>query len=263
MVLIDGHAHLDSKQLFPKVGELLAECDIIVVNASVDYESSLKTLEIARKYERVIPAIGFHPEFVTREDEMPKVLELLQYALEISEVGLDYYWIKDDALRKREVEILAKFLEAGEKLGLPVVLHSRGGNRDLLNLLPSFKVRFAIHAFEGSVKDAKKFVDLGGFISVPPVVVRDKTRTQVVREIDMDYLLTETDSPFMSAEKGSVNKPCEVRRVITHVSQVKGVGEAEVVEKIEENFKRFFNVTKIEELVRKKEEKISNFFSQL
>ena len=260
MVLIDGHAHLDTEELFPIVEDLLAECDIIVVNASVDYTTSLKTVELARKYERVVPAIGFHPEFVTREEEVPKVLGLLQYALEVSEVGLDYYWIKDEALRKKEIEILTEFLEAGEKLGLPVVLHSRGGNRDLLNILPSFKVRFAIHAFEGSVKDAKKFVDLGGFISVPPVVVRDKTRTQVVKEIDLDYLLTETDSPFMSAEKGSVNRPCEVRRVLTHVSQVKGVKEAEVAEKIEENFKRFFNVSQIEELLRKKEEKISNFF---
>mgnify|MGYP001770625889 CR=1 FL=1 len=260
MVLIDGHAHLDTEELLPKVNELLAECDIIVVNASVDYATSLKVIELARKHERVIPAIGFHPEFVTRGEEVPKVLELLQYALEVSEVGLDYYWIKDEALRKKEIEVLTKFLEAGEKLGLPVVLHSRGGNRDLLNLLPSFKVSFAIHAFEGSVKDAKKFVDLGGFISVPPVVVRDKTRTQVVKEIDLDYLLTETDSPFMSAEKGSVNRPCEVKRVIAHVSQVKGVGEADVAEKIEENFKRFFNVSRIEDLLSKKEEKISNFF---
>ena len=258
-MLIDGHAHLDSEELFPKVEEILRECEIIVVNASVDYLSSLKTMELAKRYDNVIPAIGFHPEFVERAEEAEKVLGLLNYALEVSEVGLDYYWIKDESLRKKELEVLSRFLESAEKLNLPVVIHSRGGNRDLLNLLPSYKVTFAIHAFEGSVKDAKRFVDLGGFISLPPIIARDKTRATVAKEIDLGYLLTETDSPFMAAEKGAINRPCEVRKVIDTISSLKGIERSEVERAIEENFKRFFKVSSMKELIEKKRKKLNDF----
>ena len=128
-MLFDGHAHIDSEEFKGKVEDVVNECNVIVFNASVDFDSSIKTLELASRIDNLFPALGFHPEFVEKSDEVPKVLDLLDFALEVSEVGLDYYWIKDKNLIMKEIEILKNFLEQAEKRNLPVVLHSRGGNK--------------------------------------------------------------------------------------------------------------------------------------
>ncbi|PVU73565.1 hydrolase TatD [Sulfolobales archaeon SCGC AB-777_J03] len=258
-MLFDGHAHIDSEEFKGKVEDVINECNIIVFNASVDFDSSIKTLELASRVDNLFPALGFHPEFVKKSDEVPKVLDLLDFALEVSEVGLDYYWIKDRNLMMKEIKILKNFLEQAEKRNLPVVLHSRGGNRDLLDLLPSYKVRFAIHAFEGSTKHARAFVDLGGYISVPPILVRDKVRAEAVKAVDLAYLLTETDSPFMGSEKGEVNRPCNVIKAIQKIAEIKGMKTEDVEAEIEKNAKRFLGVSDWFELREKKREKIENY----
>ncbi|MBP1358020.1 MAG: TatD family hydrolase, partial [Sulfolobus sp.] len=112
---------------------------------------------------------------------------------------------------------------------------------DLLQLLQSFKIKFAIHGFEGSVKNAIKVVDLGGFISVPPILLRDRNRQDIVKHIDLEYLLTETDSPFMSAEKLVRNEPCNVRLTIQKIAELKRTSNCEVEKKIENNFKRLIS----------------------
>ena len=112
---------------------------------------------------------------------------------------------------------------------------------DFLNMISSYKVKFVIHAFEGNVKTANKVIELGGMISIPPVIVRDKQRQEVVKNIDLDYILTETDSPFLGPEKMSRNKPCNVVYTIRKISELKGVDEKEVIKKIEDNFKKLIS----------------------
>ncbi len=258
-MLFDGHAHLDSEQFRGKVRDVASECNVLIVNASVDLRSSLDTLRLASELDNVFPAIGFHPEFVEKSQEVPQVLSLVEYAVEVSEVGLDYYWIKDDVLKKKEIEILSAFLERAERLSLPVVIHSRGGNKDLLNILPSYRITFAIHAFEGSLKHANAFVDLGGFISFPPIIVRDKSRAEIARNIDLSHILTETDSPFMGAEKGEINRPCNVVKAVRKIAELRGLSVEEVEAKIEQNALRLFKVSNWDELREKKMEKIKKF----
>ncbi len=238
-MLIDVHAHLHTEVFEGDREKVLSRCDVRVVEAGVDLESDLRVIEISSKYG-LIPALGFHPEYVEKSHEVDEVISLLDKAKAISEVGLDYYWIKDEGLRKKEVEVLERFLEEGEKRNLPVIIHSRGGNKDLLSILPSYKVKFVIHAFEGSVRDALSFVDLGGFISFPPVIVRDKYRQAVAKDIPLENALTETDSPFLGPDKGTRNEPCNVIYVLKVLAELKGVTPEEVEKKVEENFKKIF-----------------------
>lgn len=239
-MLIDIHAHIDIKDFDNDRDQVLTKCNIIVVNAGVDLESNLKSLELEKKYNNVIAAVGFHPEFIKDKiNEVEKCLELVDKAKIISEVGLDYFWIKDNELRKKQIDVLSLFLEKGEKNKKPLIIHVRGGFNDLVNLLASYKVKFAIHGFEGSVKNAKKVIELGGFISVPPILLRDKQRQEIVKQVDLDYILTETDSPFMGHEKMIRNEPCNVRLTIGKISEIKNITEEEVEKKIENNFKKF------------------------
>jgi len=242
-MLVDAHAHIDVKDFDNDREEVLKKCNIVVVNAGVDLESNLKSLGLEKKYSNVIAAIGFHPEFIKDKfSEVDKCLELTQKARIISEIGLDYFWIKEEELRKKQKEVLSKFLEIAEKDRKPTLIHVRGGFSDLISLLSSYKVKFAIHGFEGSLKNANKVIDLGGLISIPPILVRDKNRQEVVKNVDIQYLLTETDSPFMGPEKMKRNEPCNVKFTIEKIAELKGMGKKEVEEKILDNFTLFSGV---------------------
>ncbi|WP_373468920.1 TatD family hydrolase [Acidianus infernus] len=241
-MLIDIHAHLNSDELKGKIDEILSKCSIKIINAGVDLDSDIETLELARKYKDIIyPAIGFHPEYIEKaEKEVDKILPLIDKAIAISEVGLDYYWIKDEKLRKKEIEVLSAFLEIGEKSRKPVILHIRGGMNDFLQLISSYKLTFIIHAFEGSIKIARKILDLGGYLSFPPIIVRDKLRRQIAKEVPIDRLFTETDSPFLGPEKGKMNEPCNVNITLDELSIIKGLSKDEIEKQIEKNFYRVF-----------------------
>jgi len=237
-VLTDIHAHLHTKDFDLDRDKVINKCEIVIVEAGVDLESDLKVLDLSRKYSNILPAIGFHPEYIEKNKEVEKILKLLDQAKAISEVGLDYYWIKDEKLRRKEIEILKIFLEEGEKRKLPIIIHSRGGNKDLINLLPSYKIKFVLHAYEGSTKDAQRFVDIGGYISIPPILLRDKNRQEIVKSIPLESIVTETDSPFMGYERNQRNEPCNVLFTIKKISEIKRIEEKEIEKKIEENFKK-------------------------
>ncbi|BFH72455.1 TatD family hydrolase [Sulfurisphaera javensis] len=242
-MLIDVHAHIDTKEFDKDRDEIVRKCNILIVNAGVDLESNLKSLDLEKKYNNVIAAVGFHPEFIKDKiNEVEKCLQLTKNAKIISEVGIDYYWIKEEEYRKKQIEILAKFLEIGEKDQKPVIIHVRGGLSDLINLIESFKVKFVIHAFEGSIKNAKKIIDLGGYISVPPILLRDKQRQEIVKNIDLEYILTETDSPFMAHEKMIRNEPCNVKLTIEKLAELKKMNKEEIEKKIEDNFKKLVHL---------------------
>jgi TatD DNase family protein len=239
---VDSHAHIDTKEFDNDRDYVVNECEIIIVNAGIDIESNIKSLTLEKKYKNVIAAVGFHPEFVKDHlEQVEKCLELVDKAKIVSEIGLDYFWIKEQELRRKQIEILSLFLNKAEKQRKPAIIHVRGGMNDFLNMISSYKVKFVIHAFEGNVKTANKIIELGGMISIPPVLVRDKQRQEVVKNIDLDYILTETDSPFLGPEKMSRNKPCNVVYTIRKISELKGVDEKEVIKKIEDNFKKLIS----------------------
>jgi len=239
---VDSHAHIDTKEFDNDRDYIVNECEIIIVNAGIDIESNIKSLTLEKKYKNVIAAVGFHPEFVKDHlEQVEKCLELVDKAKIVSEIGLDYFWIKEQELRRKQIEILSLFLNKAEKQRKPAIIHVRGGMNDFLNMISSYKVKFVIHAFEGNVKTANKVIELGGMISIPPVIVRDKQRQEVVKNIDLDYILTETDSPFLGPEKMSRNKPCNVAYTIRKISELKGVDEKEVIKKIEDNFKKLIS----------------------
>ncbi|TRM88622.1 hydrolase TatD [Sulfolobus sp. C3] len=236
-MLIDSHAHIDVSEFDQDRNEIVNECEIIIVNAGVDFQSNVKTLELSKMYKNVVPAIGFHPEFIKEKyHEVDKCLELTDHGEIISEVGLDYFWIKENEYKRKQVEVLQKFLEKAEKQSKPVIIHIRGGMNDFLNIISSYKVKFVVHAYEGNTKTANQIIELGGMISFQPIIKRDKYRQRVAQEIPLDYILTETDSPFMSAEKMVRNKPCNVKIVIEELSKLKNLSEDEVKEKVVNNF---------------------------
>jgi len=241
-VLVDVHCHLDSQEFEVDRDLVIKECEIVIVNAGVDPRSNLRTLELARTHRNVVPALGFHPEFIAREEELSIALsQIRDHPGPVSEVGLDFYWVKEAEFRRKQMYFLEEVMHVAEEKGNPVILHVRGGMEELIRVIPSYSVRFAVHAFEGSPKTAERIVELGGYLSFPPVVVRDQGRRRIMREVPLDRILTETDSPYLGPGKGVRNRPCNVRLVLKTLAEEKGINEHEAEEAVFSNFKRLMN----------------------
>lgn len=249
----DIHTHVYSEVLRSDPA-LLSKCNITIVDTGVDLKTNYEVLSLSLSHSNVIPALGFHPEYITRSEEASDSLKLVEmFKLPISEVGLDYHWVKEIHLRRRQVDLLIKFFEVAERQKRPLILHIRGGLQDLMNLLPSYHVRVAVHAYEGSVRDARRLTDMGHYVSVPPVVLRDKTRQAVVREVPLSNLLTETDAPYLSHERGVTSEPCHVTYVVKYLAQVRGIGEEDCAMELERNSRSFLaDVIKELEVEKKK-----------
>jgi TatD DNase family protein len=243
-LLIDAHSHIDSKEFDKDREVILKKCDILVVDAGINFDNDLTILELSKKYSNIIPAGGLHPEnidYKNFDQELNKVLELLDKFKIISEIGLDYYWIKEDEKRRIQKTVLERFLSEAEKRGKPLIVHIRGGIKDFLDIIPSYKVIFDVHAYEGNIKNALRIIELGGYISFPPVIIRDKQRQIVAKEIPIDRVLTETDSPYLGPTRDR-NEPCNVSYSIKKLGEIWNIDDKSIERLIENNFKRFLGI---------------------
>ncbi len=244
-MFVDIHSHIDSEEFNSDRDSIVKKCNIIIVDAGINYENDLKVLEIAGRYTNVIPAVGLHPENINYDNprkEIDSVISLIEKAEIISEIGLDYYWIKDEEKRKIQKKVLEELLSIAEKENKPAVIHVRGGLRDFLEIIESFKVRFDVHAYEGSVKNAMKIIELGGYLSFPPIIVRDKQRQIIALNVPKERILTETDSPFLGSTRDR-NEPCNVKTTLETLSTLWKIDIKDIEEIIFQNFRRFLKKT--------------------
>ncbi len=247
-MLIDCHAHLDDMQFSKDLDEVIERAEknhiIYIINNGVNPNSNRKTLELSKKYKIVKPALGFHPtdsekfsdNIVDKEIEFIKKNKNKIFA--IGEVGLDYYWKHNE---KRQKQIFIKFIELSEKTKLPLIIHSRKAEKDVIYLLESSKVKNVIlHCFEGNKALIKKADEKNFKLSIPPSAVRSDYFKSVIKNISFQNILTETDSPYLSAIKNERNEPSQVKHTIKLISEIKKITVEETEKIIFMNFKIFF-----------------------
>ncbi|HLC56765.1 MAG TPA: TatD family hydrolase [Candidatus Nanoarchaeia archaeon] len=247
-MLIDCHAHLDDIQFSKDLDEVIKRAEenkiIYIINNGVNPNSNRKTLELSKKYKIVKPALGFHPtdsekfsdDMVDNEIEFIKKNKNKIFA--IGEVGLDYHWEHNE---KRQKNIFLKFITLSEKTKLPLIIHSRKAEKDIMNLLESSRIKNAIlHCFEGNKILIKKANEKNFKLSIPPSAVRSDHFKSVIENISLQNILTETDSPYLSAIKNERNEPLQVKHTIKLISEIKKITVEEIEKIIFMNFKNFF-----------------------
>ncbi|MBI9070990.1 MAG: YchF/TatD family DNA exonuclease [Melioribacteraceae bacterium] len=232
-MFIDTHAHL----FFDNFKEDLDEVVKRSVESGVDYiiipgtdiETSIKAIELAEKYDQIYASVGVHPHD-TKDwdnnwiDELEKLADH-EKVVAIGEIGLDYYY--DFSPKDKQVEAFRAQLNLALKLKLPVIVHSRESNDDLMNIIREYKdkgLRAQFHCFAGSVEDARELVGMRHYISFPGNVTfkkMDQLR-EVVKRIQPENLLLETDCPFMTPvpHRGKRNEPAYVSLVAEKVAEI-------------------------------------------
>lgn len=223
----------------------------LVVCPGCDLPTSRAAIDLAQRHPHVYAAVGFHPENLEGAD-LSQLAEIEAKASHpkvkaIGEIGLDYYWVKDEAGRKKERDFFDAQLSLAEKLDLPAIVHDREAHQDSLALVKAHPgARGVFHCYSGSVEDAKTLVILGWSISFTGVLTFKNARRalEVVQWLPMDRIMIETDAPYMAPEPYR-GKRCDsryVNRMAQAIAQVKGLSLEEVARITTENGKRLFNI---------------------
>lgn len=246
-MLVDTHIHLTDNAYLDILDEVIEEArgrfkSIIV--SGVDYKTSLDAIRLAERYDFLYASIGLHPQEVTKLENLDWIKKLAKHekVIAIGEIGLDYYW--DEQYKDFQKELFIKQIKIANELKLPVIVHSRSAHQDTFDILKENKTKGILHCYSGSLELAREYTKLGYYIGIGGVVTfkNAKTIKEVVSEIDLKYLLTETDGPYLTPHpyRGKINRPIYIEYVIAEIARLKGKTKQEVEEKIYNNYLELF-----------------------
>lgn len=251
MNLIDVHAHLtDEKYVdLEEVLERAKETGIEkIVCSAYNLSSSLAALGLSKKHDNIYANVGIHPENVDEFDDETykqlKKLALEKRIVAIGEIGLDYHYTSEN--KDRQKEIFIKQIELANAVKKPIVVHSRDGMGDTLEILSKHRPgkESLLHCYSGSLESAKILLNLGFSFSFGGVLTfkNAKNVLEVAKVIPLDRILLETDCPFLSPEpfRGQRNEPKNVVYVADKLAQIKGCSIEEIAQATTENAKRLF-----------------------
>ncbi len=246
MELVDTHAHLDFPEFDDELEEVIARAEergVKIVNSFLDrggFERVGSLLEKRGVYF-CVGCTPYHPEDF--EAQYKLMVETIEDSVGIGEIGLDYYWVKDATGRKREEENFRKFLKLAREYDKPVVIHSRNAEKRALEVMEEERIERAImHCFSGSLDIGKKAVMMGYLISIPTTVVFSKQKQEFARELPLESIVLETDSPYLAPVKGERNEPSNVALSAEKIAEIRGISVGEVAKTTTRNAKRLFGI---------------------
>ncbi len=256
MKLIDAHIHLSDPEYAAHTDRLIQEARdanvVALVSNSMDFETCRGSIKLAEKHpDLVYPALGIHPWNVNvlKENELEETIALIREqsrkkaVFAIGEIGLDY---KYETVWEKQMMVFEKMLHLGEELELPVIIHSRGTTAQIVDMLPSYRLkRVLLHWFSHPIGALYKAVDHGYSITEGPPVAYSNGIRDVVKKVPLTNLLTETDGPVTYRKTpydGRMTSPAFIRTVVEAVAEVKRMAVADVAEQISKNFEAFFNI---------------------
>lgn len=234
---IDTHCHVLS-EYYNNIEVIVKKCiennvtKIIV--SGCDMKSNKEVLELVNKYDIIYGTLGFHPTELEdfKEEYFDFLIENInnKKIVGIGEIGLDYHYENTDKEKQRR--IFNKQLEIAERFNRPVVIHSRDAIQETYDMLSKYNLKGSIHCFSGSLEMAKLFIRLGYKIGVGGIITfkNAKNIIKVIENIDLSYILLETDSPYLSPEpyRGSKNDPSNIPIIAEKLASLKNVSIAEV-----------------------------------
>lgn len=243
-MLIDSHCHVINLE-YENPEEVLEEAfksgvKKIIING-YDIKSSIQAVELSKKYKNVYCAVGISPLNIQNySNEAFKIIFNLaqdEKVKAIGEIGLDYYWTKDN--KKMQQKIFKDMLKIATKVNKPVIVHCREAIFDTTNILKEYNVNGIMHCYSGSLESAKKLIDLGFLIGISGVVTfkNAKEIINVIKNISLSNISIETDSPYLSPEpyRGKQNKPSNIMCVAIKIAQIKQMNVKDVIEQTGRN----------------------------
>ena len=255
-MLIDSHAHLDMddyKNDLESVINRASEGGVErIITIGIDLASSIKALELANRYNFIYSTVGFHPHDADMvSDDHLKELQALAKEKKVvawGEIGLDFF--KNRSQREKQIKIFKIQLEIANDIGLPVIIHNRDADKEILEILNSLRkddMKGVIHCFSSDYKAALAFIDLGFHISIPGIVTfknADQLK-EVASKIPVERMLVETDAPFLAPvpKRGKRNEPLFVTYTARAIAELRGMEFEEFAAITTTNCKNLFSIS--------------------
>lgn len=248
---IDTHCHI-LKEEYSNIDELITECKLKNVNKIIisgcELNNIEESIEISNKYENIYLSLGYHPSEASKitnidiENLKNKIIQNKK-VVAIGEIGLDYYWSKDN--KEEQKKLFNCMLNLAEELNLPVVIHSRDAFQDTYDILKKRNLKGVIHCFSGNLENAKMYISIGYKLGIGGVLTFKNSKLKdVIKFIDLNHIITETDSPYLAPEpyRGKQNSPINISIIVQEIAKQKNVDIKEVETKIENNVKELFQI---------------------
>ena len=248
---IDTHAHLDGQEFDPDRCEVIRRAEEVgvkrIINASSSLSSCRESLRIAFDYPSVFVAIGIHPQEI--KESLPDFTELEKLlshpkVVAIGETGLDYYWDSQYILNQKKA--LYYHIELAEKNRLPLVLHSRSSDEDLIEICRNSvkSIPHIWHCFSGDEETFLKALQMDFYFSLGGIMTFPNARRlrEFITKIPNERLLLETDSPYLAPQKkrGRRNEPSYLIETAKFLSEWLGIPLDRLQNQIYQNIKDIF-----------------------
>lgn len=235
--MIDTHCHLDEYDDILKLFNKMPNGFLIASGA--DHDGNINVIELIDKYDHIYGTVGLHPEFASiYTEEQIKFIEkncLKSKIVGIGEIGLDYHYPNID--KEKQKELFIKQLQIAKKYNKTVVIHSRDAALDTFEILEEYgkDLKIVLHCYSYSLEMAKRFKTLNVKFGIGGVVTfKNASKLQeVVKYLDMEDILLETDSPYLTPEphRGEKNEPYNIYFVAKKISEIKEISIEEVFKK--------------------------------
>lgn len=254
-MFVDTHAHLFYENFKDDIDEVISRAkengvDYILVPAT-DLKTAEETLQLCDKYDFIYAAVGIHPhDTKVWDDSLLQQIEKLAAhpkVVAIGEIGLDYYY--DFSPKTQQIKAFKSQLDLALRLELPVIIHNRDSDEDMMEIISSYcstGLKAQFHCFNASLNDAIEYMKMSHFISFTGNITFKKSEElrNILKHIDLNHLLLETDSPFMTPVpfRGKRNEPAFVKYVADKVAQVHNITTDEVARITSLNVFRMFGI---------------------
>jgi TatD DNase family protein len=250
---IDSHCHLDFKQFNRDRAEVIQrarESGVVqIINSGVDFVTNKRTLELAAEHDFIFATLGLAPNFLDgwSEAEIERVLKQIAEnygdAVAIGEAGLDFYRCRDRASRERQARVFLRVMDLARSLNKPLVIHSRDAEQQALEMIRDLD-KVVFHCYSGTLQTMRDVVDRGYYISLATNLCRSPAHQMLARNVPLEHLLIETDSPFLSPRRGR-NEPAYILDSVMLLSRMRGYSPEEVARITAENAKAVFGLRRM------------------
>lgn len=249
-MLIDAHTHLDANWFRNDIPKVIANAKnnqieaIITSSIAPDIQRVKNIVERYPKY--VYWALGLHPPGISNQTVQATMKLIEKHASDIvaiGEVGLDYYWVKEEKKRKDQKAALIQFIELAKKLEKPIVIHARDAQSDTIQILEDHNAIIVLmHCFSGTENEAKRVIQNRWFISIPTSVVNRNVHQMMAKVVPLEQMVLETDAPFLSPFRKTRNEPANIKISAEKIAEIKGISFEKVAEITTKNAKKFYSL---------------------
>ena len=256
MELIDSHAHLDGEKFADDraavVERALAAGVVKIITMGDSLESSARSVALTEEFDPVYAAVGIHPEeaqpMTAATDDRLAAWAAQEKVVAIGEIGLDYYWEKDEEKRALQRAIFVRQLDLARQLRLPVCIHDREAHGDMMKILKTEGrgLRGVLHCYSGSWEMAAELLKGDWYFGIDgPLTYKNAAKLpEIVQRLPAERILVETDSPYLSPMpfRGKRNEPAHVLYVAKKAAELRGESLEDFARATRENTRALYGI---------------------